>query len=145
MENSLVWYWRVGRTLRETPEDYTRALLLPYDINSDWNRKKWKTERNTPISKAKATWEGCWGTAPSGIYMGAVMEEQQRCCKDNGMAPPFLTSSPTTSPHTCQDPGILNYLQFPESAFFFFFASRLFFMLLFCLPRCPSHVWLPAT
>lgn len=55
MENSLVWYWRVGHTLRETPEDYTRALLLPYDINSDWNRKKWKTERNTPISKAKAT------------------------------------------------------------------------------------------
>ena len=30
------------------------------------------------------------------------------------MALPFLTSSPATSPHMCQDPDILDYVQFPE-------------------------------
>lgn len=64
------------------------------------------------------------------------MEEQQECYKDDSMALPFLTSSPATSPHMCQDPDILDYVQFPEVPVVVFvvvvvFASKLLSLPLF--------------
>ena len=82
---------------------------------------------------------------PSSTYMGATMEEQQdavRMMTYPTRRHPDLTNSPTTSPHMCQDLDILDYLQLPESACFFFwplgFSLCYYSVFLAALPS-PSH------